>query len=344
MTDIHATPPAHEGTPIVTGAEQQWPRTIAILGAAGTVGSSVAAQLALNGIGESLFLLDIRDGLLASHVIDLSDAQTLVGVDRPRLVPDAPADGAVDVIIVAASRPEDPDGDRRAFVNANVDLLATLVPRIETLAGRDGLVILLSNPVDILAGWLAEHSALLPERILGYSLNDSARFRSAVAHVVGVEASRVSGIVLGEHGDGQVPLFSSLRLDGEPLALSADQRTEVATSLDGWFRRWSALKAGRSSGWATGTGMRCLLQELAAGRTVVSTATTAGLPGYPRSFIALEVQRTSAGISVQLPEVDPSESDELRASAERIREQIDALRTRGDATTSSGHEAEGIRR
>ncbi|GAA1124872.1 lactate/malate family dehydrogenase [Citricoccus alkalitolerans] len=306
-------------------AGADWPRRIAIIGAAGTVGSSVAAHIALAGLGRELFLVDVRENLVASHAIDITDAQVVAHVPAPRVVNGAPADGPVDVVVVAASKPEVPDGDRNDFLDANTELLGLLRPQIESLAGPGGLVLLLSNPVDILAGWLSRNSSLHAHRILGYSLNDSARFCLAVARVLGVDTERIEGKVMGEHGNGQVPLFSSLTLDGQPVALSASQRDDVLADVHGWFRRWSDLEPGRSSGWATGVGVRYLLQELQAGRPVVTTASTEHLDDYPGSFIALEVRRTEDRIDVLPPAAEPTEALELLAAARRVQAEVDAL-------------------
>ncbi|WP_449279409.1 lactate/malate family dehydrogenase [Leucobacter sp. GX0328] len=310
-----------------TRGAQPWPRSIAVIGAAGTVGSSVAAQLALGGIGERIHLIDVRQNIVVSHVIDLTDALGVLGRDRPQLLAGPPDDGTVDLVVVAASRPEIPGGDRREFLAANAGLLETLAPLVERLAGATGLVLLLSNPVDILAGHLVRRSALRTDQVVGYALNDSARFRAAAARVLGVGASRVGGHVFGEHGDGQVPMFSSLTVDGAPVDLDRGQRETVSVDVFGWFRRWSALESGRSSGWATGVGVRRMVELLATGEPVVATAGTAHLAGYPESFMALQVQRTATGVAALDPVADAAEAEQLRTSAIRIAEAVDALDT-----------------
>lgn len=307
--------------------DMTWPRRIAVIGAAGTVGSSVAAQFALHGIGDQLTLIDVREGAVRSHVIDLSDAQTLVGVDSPHIAAGADSDEVFDLVVVAASRPESPDGDRRAFLTGNVALLERLVPQIEALAGERGRVLLLSNPVDVLAGWLAAHSTIASSRILGYALNDSARFRSAVARVLGVDSARVGGVVFGEHGDGQVPIVSSLTLDDATVELSAAQLDQVDEDIQGWFRRWSALNAGRSSGWATGVGVRVLIERLALGHPVVGTVATATLKDMPDSFIALHVRLSDDGFIPLAPLVTVNEMHLLSAAAANIGAAVDALGT-----------------
>lgn len=298
---------------------QSWPRRIAILGAAGAVGSSLAAQLALNSVGSELFLIDIRENLVESHVIDLSDAQAVAELPAsPRIIAGAPQDGPVDVVIVAASRPETPNGDRRDFLAGNAELLELLKPQIETLAGDHGIVLLLSNPVDILATWFVRTSSVPAERVLGYSLNDSARFRLAIARELGVSRERVGGEVYGEHGNGQVPMFSSITLDGAPFTLTEDQARRVLEDVDQWFVRWSALNAGRSSTWSTGIGVRQLLHQIGSGHTVVTTTSTHTLADFPDVFIALETRLEQGRIQTQPPLGRDEEIQALLAAATRV--------------------------
>ncbi|MGW1682003.1 hypothetical protein [Saccharopolyspora sp. NPDC002376] len=134
-----------------------------------------------------------------------------------------------------------PTGGRGDFLAASWDLLSGLAPVLERCAAEGGVVQLLTNPVDIMAECLRRATSLRPERILGYSLNDSARLPMVVARELGVATSRVRAWVLGEHGAGQVPLFSRVLLDGEPIALAEDAMERIEADIRGWFARWSAL-------------------------------------------------------------------------------------------------------
>ncbi|WP_313821325.1 lactate/malate family dehydrogenase [Citricoccus sp.] len=295
-----------------------WPQRISIIGAAGLVGSSAAASLATQGIGQELYLQDRRDNLVEAHRIDLSDAQAVLGVDRPRILAGSP-DQPVDLVVVAASLPETPDGDRRDFLAANAQLLASLAEQIRREAGDEGLVLLLTNPVDILADWLHRHHGFAAERLIGYALNDSARFRRAIARELGTEVTSVTASVLGEHGKGQVPVFSSVRVDGQPVAWPDGAVDRVRADVDGWFERWSRLKPGRSSGWASGAGVMHLIRSLAAGGQVITTASTSGIDGLPETFMALPTHLVEGRPRAVLPELSQQEFSALQEAGESIR-------------------------
>ncbi|MFT4470262.1 malate dehydrogenase [Arthrobacter sulfonylureivorans] len=307
-----------------TDQSQAWPRSIAVIGAAGLIGSGVVYQLALAGIGTTIHLVDVKQNVARAHAIDISEAQILAGVSVPRLnvVDPAASDSweEVDLVIVAASAPEVPGGDRRDFLAANLRLLRLLAPTIEKLSGHDGVVLLLSNPVDVLAECLHRITDISPDRILGYSINDSVRFQAAIAKELGLEPHRVRAQVLGEHGKGQVPCFSSVTVDGAPVALTASQQENIRQDIDGWFHRWSALEPGRSSGWTTPLGVVRMITMMARGETFPAAVWTAGARGLDEAFIALPVTMSAGKAKVADWQGSPEEQAALVTAAASVRE------------------------
>lgn len=306
-----------------------WPSSVAVVGAAGVIGSGVVERIATGGLAETVYAVDIRDNVVRAHLIDIGESQIVAGRTETTLVPgEPPSSEHVDIVFVAASAPEDPDGDRRGFLRANLELLQKLVPSIERLAGSEGIVILLSNPVDILAECLVELSTIKRERILGYSLNDSIRLRAALGRELDVDAGRIDGWVVGEHGAGQVPLMSRLTLDGAPLELTGDERERVVSDIAAWFSRWSELKPGRSSGWTTPRGVAKTIELMRDGilhPAVVSTDVFLGTP----SFVGLPIRRVAGEFVVELGAVSDEEMAGLRRAAASVKnaaaEAIDAL-------------------
>jgi len=301
-----------------------WPRTISIIGAAGLVGSSVAAQLATGGVGRRLNLQDRRQNLVHAHRIDLSDAQAVLGTGYPEIVAGPPPEAA-DLVIVAASMPETPNGDRREFQAANAGLLDSLAEQIRQEAGEHGIILLLTNPVDILADWMARKHGIDPGRFMGYALNDSARLRLAIARVLGVDVASVEAMVLAEHGRGQFPVFSTVRVNGQPVKWPEGAIDRILADVHGWFERWSSLNPGRSSGWATGVGVMHLVRSLSAGEPVVTTASTAGLDGLPGTFMALPTRLQDGRLKAEVPSLSPQELDSLQASGESIQRSAAAI-------------------
>lgn len=318
MNRVNHLAEADRGTP-------DWPRTISIVGAAGHVGASLAARLATSGRGARLHLQDLRANVLESHRIDLADTQALLGVDSPELRLGAPAAGEADLVILAASRPETPDGDRRDFLTGNLEMLDGLARQIAAALGETGLLLVLTNPVDIVCDWLCRYRGFDPARVIGYSLNDSARFRRAVAEELAVPVSRVRATVGGEHGVDQVPLFSSVRVDGAPVEVSEAGRARILEDLSGWFPRWSALRSGRSSSWASGYGAAEFLTGLYGGETTVASVSTVGVAGLPASFLSLPVRLESGAPRVVPSGITPEEWELLERAGHSIRRQSEEV-------------------
>ena len=310
-----------------------WPARVGILGAAGLVGSGVAAALATSGRCRELHLLDPKADLLRAHAIDIAEAQLATGDATTTLtVVEAESAPAVDLVVVAASAPETPNGDRRDFLTANLHLLRALLPTVTRMAGARGVVLLLSNPVDVLADALYRLSGIPPERIVGYSLNDSLRFRMALGRELGVHPSRIEAWVLGEHGAGQVPVFSRISVDGRPTALAPDARERVRTDVDGWFARWSALRPGRSSGWTTPVGTMRTIAALASGAVHPASVWTGGVAALPPTFVTLPGRLSPNGLSgIETWDFDTGEQHALRHAAVSVH----------DTTTSALAEAAG---
>lgn len=315
----------------------RWPDSIAVIGAAGLVGSSVVYQLGLEGIGRIVHMVDVKENLSRAHALDIAEAQALAGVSGPELhvVPASEVSevGSVDLVILAASAPEIPGGDRREFLAANLQLLGVLAPAVQALVGSAGVVLVLSNPVDVMADCLHRMTDIEPQRILGYSLNDSVRFQLAVARELQVMPEQVEALVLGEHGGGQVLMFSRLRVDGQPVELSELQQTRIRSDVDGWFARWSGLEPGRSTGWTTSFGTMSTIRSMGSGGLFPAAAWTGGLSRMPETFVALPVRCLNGTVAVQPWEGSAEERKEILDAAVSVRSAADTG-LRGHRTVS----------
>ncbi|MBN9188289.1 MAG: hypothetical protein J0I62_07280, partial [Microbacterium sp.] len=287
----------------------------------------LAHQLSLSDAYDEILLLDLKDNILQAHAIDMREAQIVAGRTRARLVvvplDRAAEQEAVDLVVFAASLPETPDGSREAFLEGNLGVLRAVQPAISALAGESGLVMILTNPADVLATCLAHMSDIEPARIFGYCLNDSVRFTAAVARELKVDPTRIDALVVGEHGDGQVPVWSALRLDGAPLALTSEQRSRIDTDARGWFRRWSELRPGRSSGWTTPLGSARTIAGLAADEPMPVAVWRGDDAGSDSHTTLLAVVRDGVVVPTTLDYVNDAErsavDDASTALADKVR-------------------------
>lgn len=225
---------------------------ISILGAAGSVGAPAAFYLAVSGLAREIVLIDPRRNMAKQHAMDIGTAASALGV----VVRDGDYGemAGSDLVINAAGSPQGWIADRMEMLPANIPLILDIARHINRCC-PSAIVITVTNPVDPLnyamwrAGGFARH------RVIGYSLNDSFRFRELAARIKGVAVRQVQAFVIGEHGDSQVPLFSSVRVDGRPAVFSEEEKEAIRGEIPLILRRYEALQSGRTAGWTCAVGL-----------------------------------------------------------------------------------------
>jgi malate/lactate dehydrogenase len=126
----------------------------------------------------------------------------------------------------------------------------------------DAFVITATNPIDPLNYCTWRVSGLDRRQVVGYSRNDSTRFREIVARIKRVRTSQVQATVIGEHGSTQVPLFSSARIDGDPVLFTEDEKRAVREEIPTILRRYEELQSGRTAGWTSALGLAALTKAV----------------------------------------------------------------------------------
>lgn len=274
---------------------------VAIIGGAGGIGSSLAFNLLQSAHPFEVVIVDSRPNMILSHVMDLQDTLPLgraLGVRGGELADAADADA----VVVCAAVPQTLNTDRSVFFADNAALVSGIVTELRE-RDWDGLLVMMTNPVDALNTWLVRRFGLDPARVIGYSTNDTLRIRTGVGLALGVPSRSVEAWVLGEHGAGQVPLLDRVRVDGEPVTLSPEERAAVLDYIDNWYVRHVALESGRASTWSSGLVGARLLEALATGTGETLTGS-----------VVLDGQYGVAGVSLGVP---------LRLGPEGVREVIE---------------------
>lgn len=306
---------------------------ITIIGAAGAIGAAITTELVRRGGVEDLHLVDLRTNVLEADRIDLIESAVAADQRPPRVTVHDPhsaarADVPSDVVVCAATLGERPGQSRSSFAAMNWELLSSLGALIRHAAGDSGAVVLVTNPIDVMASRLAREQVIDdPQRITGYCMNDSTRMRVAVARQLGVEPHRVGAQALGLHGEVLVPMFSGVTLDGRRVELSDPQRAAVREELDTWFARWHSLESGRSSTRSTAVGVSLIVDTALRGGEALASASTNALPGLPDSvFIGLPVEFVDGRARARIPvHASDEEMAGLKAAAQRVLEMTDDL-------------------
>jgi malate/lactate dehydrogenase len=261
---------------------------VAIFGGAGGVGASAAYNLLLGTPGHEVVIVDNRSEMVVSHVMDFQQVleQGASGSVRAGGIDDL---RDADVVVVCASMQEELTDSRMVFLERNAEIMRSAG---ETLpAGWDGVVLIVTNPVDPLVTLFQQVSGLDRRRVIGYTLNDTLRLRTGIALALGLDQGRVDAWVVGEHGDSSVPLFTRVLVDGEPVELNEAQQASAAEFTRDWFAKHKALDSGRSSTWTSGLGTARMVNAIANG---------GGGERFPASIV-LDGEYGIEGVSVTVP-------------------------------------------
>jgi L-lactate dehydrogenase len=191
---------------------------VAIIGGGGLVGSCAGFALQATGAASQIALLDVNQDLAAGQALDLmhggpsTSDQRIVSGGYEHI-----ADS--DVICITAGLRTKPDESRLDLINRNTELFLSILNDVERARPKaSAIVLVVSNPVDILTYLAAERLSLPTDQVLGLGTQlDTIRFRSLLAAHLGTAPTQTSALILGEHGDSMVPIWSSATVGGLPL-------------------------------------------------------------------------------------------------------------------------------
>lgn len=189
---------------------------IAIVGA-GSVGATLAYASLIRGVANDVVLYDMNAEKVLAEVLDLRHGLLFV--------PPADIDGSddvavcagADVIAITAGAKQKPGQTRLELAGTNVEICRALIPRLLEVA-PDAVILMVTNPVDVLTLAALKFSGLPTNRVLGSgTVLDSARLRDLIARNLGVASQSVHAWIAGEHGDSEFPLWSSASVGSVPV-------------------------------------------------------------------------------------------------------------------------------
>ncbi len=301
---------------------------ITIIGGGGLVGSSAAFALQCGGVVRQIALVDVNADMAAGHALDLmhgspSTADQIIESGGYEHIRDS------DVICITAGLRRKPEESRLDLINRNVDLFMSILDEI-TKAGlrSDAIVHVVSNPVDILT-YVAAHRLDLPaSQVIGLGTQlDTIRFRSLIAQQLEVPPTQVSALILGEHGDSMVPIWSTATVAGLPLAKFPGWSPPLAADLFARTKGSGAqvIKQKGGAGFAVGIAIRDVIQSIALDRRWVLPVSTVQDGCYDIRNVALSVPTVIGRRGVvdrHALELWPKEVQALRTSGNVLRQTL----------------------
>ena len=207
-------------------------RKVAMIGC-GFVGSTTAFALMQSGLFSEMILIDADQDRAEGEALDISHGTPFA---RPMKIYAGTYQDLVDaaVIIITAGANQKPDETRLDLVNKNTKIMRAVIQEIMKY-GCEGILLVVSNPVDILTYEALKISGLPKNRVIGSgTVLDTGRLKSELAEHLGVDSRSIHAFIIGEHGDSEIAAFSSANVSGVPLNDVCEMR--------GYFHHEAAMR------------------------------------------------------------------------------------------------------
>jgi malate dehydrogenase len=222
-------------------------KKITVVGA-GHVGATCSQLLAMKELAREVILVDIAEGIPMGKGLDQWESAPIEGFDsRIQGANDYSLSAGSEIFIVTAGLARKPGMSRDDLLKTNAGIVKAVSEEIKRVA-PDSIIIMVSNPLDVMAEVALETTGFPRERVIGMAgVLDTARYRSFIALELDVSIEDIQALVLGGHGDTMVPLASYTSVSGIPLAqLLAQDRIDalVARTRKGGGEIVGYLKTG----------------------------------------------------------------------------------------------------
>ncbi|WP_153557299.1 lactate/malate dehydrogenase family protein [Roseimaritima sediminicola] len=307
---------------------------VSIIGGGGLVGSCAGYALQCGGIAREIAMLDVNEELAVGQALDLmhggpSVADQVITGGGYEHIPDS------DVICITAGLRRKPDESRLDLINRNTDLFVSILNEVAAAGPKSSAIVLVvSNPVDILTYVAAERLNLPPSQVIGLGTQlDTIRFCSLIAQQLKAPPTQTKALILGEHGESMVPIWSSATIAGLPLDKYPGWNPSLANQLFTRTRGSGAevIKRKGGAGFAVGIAIRDCIDAIALDRRCVLPVSTVQNGCYGIRDVALSVPTVvgRTGVIDRL-EVDlwPKEIQGIRNSGANLRKTLDVVAQR----------------
>lgn len=298
---------------------------VSIIGGGGRVGSNAAFALQCAGLVSEIQIIDANTELAEGEALDLLHGSSSLGGQRI-YAGDYERAKDSDVYVITAGLRRKPDESRLDLINRNVSLFLGILNDIRR-AGyrRDARFFVVSNPVDILTQLATQSLDVPAAQVLGLgTMLDTARFRSLIAEALGQSPAQVKALILGEHGDSMLPVWSSATVAGLPLSgikavtpqfmQQVFQRTQTSGA--------EVIRRKGGAGWAVGATIAEVVHAMVLDKKVLLPVSTLQNGAYGLRDICLSVPTVvgrNGWLGHQEIELWPKERQGLLASAAALK-------------------------
>jgi L-lactate dehydrogenase len=300
----------------------------------GMVGASFAYSLMQSGAANELVLIDADAARAEGEMMDLNHGMPFV---RPmRIIAGGYSDLAdADVIVICAGVGQRPGQTRLELLQTNAGIFHNIVPKVVAV-NQDAIIIVATNPVDILTQIAAQIVGLDRCRVLGSGTSlDTARLRYMLGVHYGVDSRSVHAYVVGEHGDSELALWSLANIGGVRLAdfVGANRQGYDQAALDRIFNQtrnaaYEIIQRKKATYYAIGLGLLSIVEAVLRDQHTVMTVSSTLSGQYGVSDIAISmpaiVGRRGVEEVLNLP-LSESELAAFQSSAQTLKDRLAEL-------------------
>ena len=297
---------------------------ITVVGA-GNVGATTAQRLAEKELARTVVMVDVVEGVPQGKALDQWESAPIEGFDSHVVGSNSYDESAdSDIVVVTAGIARKPGMSRDDLLNTNAGIVKQVAEQIKRTS-PNAIVIVISNPLDVMAYVALKVSGFPRERVLGMAgVLDTARYRSFIAEELDVSVRDIQAMVLGGHGDTMVPLISYTSVSGIPITqLIAKERLEaiVQRTRTGGAEIVKYLKTG-SAYYAPSSAAVQMCEAIANDqkRILPCAAWLQGEYGLKDLFLGVPCKLGRGGLEKILEvELTDAEREALEKSAEAVR-------------------------
>ncbi len=238
---------------------------VTIIGGGGRVGSCTAFALQCGGLVAEIEILDANKEMAEGEALDLLHGSAFAA-DQKIYAGDYARAADSDIFLITAGLRRKADESRLDLINRNVALFTQILESIKSAGLRkDAHVFVVSNPVDILTRLAVQRLGLPWQQVYGLgTMLDTSRFSSFIAEELKLAPTQVKALILGEHGDSMLPVWSSATVNGLPLAGLAECTPGFQNAVFERTRGSGAevIKKKGGAGWAVGIAIRDVIHAV----------------------------------------------------------------------------------
>lgn len=301
---------------------------VTIIGGGGRVGSNAAICLQCAGIVSEIQILDNNEALAEGEALDLLHGSSCMS-DQRIYAGDYARAADSDMFIITAGLRRKPDESRLDLINRNVGLFSQILNSIKSAGmNKDAIVLVVSNPVDILTHLAVSYLGLPSNQVIGLgTMLDTARFRSLIANDLDLAPTQVKALILGEHGDSMLPIWSSATVGGLPLTgvkgCDANYQRQIFDRTKKSGSEVISRKGG--AGWAVGATIAETVHAIALDKKQLLPVSSLQSGCYGLKNVCLSVPtvigRGGAEKHIEI-ELWPKEKQGLQASARALQQML----------------------